>query len=142
MAKIRVTRGSCGIRYTDANGTVRFKTLSASDGSVECEDTQAARLVRLGAAKYCGEEPAAQETPAEGAAQEEGAPDEEPAEETQAEEISAEQLKMMTNAELAAFAEEHGIDVSGCRKKDDYVSRILEGLSDDDLPDLDAADPV
>ena len=48
MKKIRVTRGGCGICYTDANGVKRHALKTPENGAFECGDEQADRLVRLG----------------------------------------------------------------------------------------------
>lgn len=47
MKKIRVTRGGCGICYTDANGVKRHALKTPENGAFECGDEQADRLVRL-----------------------------------------------------------------------------------------------
>ena len=62
MKKIRVTRGGCGICYTDANGVKRHALKTPENGAFECGDEQADRLVRLGVATYVGsaEKPAQQ----------------------------------------------------------------------------------
>ena len=54
MKKIKVTRGGCGIAYTDKNGTARHALKTAESGPFECDDKQADRLVRLGVAVYVG----------------------------------------------------------------------------------------
>lgn len=148
MAKIKVTRGSCGIRYTDANGRTRSATKTAADGFFECDDKLAARFVGLGVAVYeATKEAAAPEDPAEDPDQEaEDEADQGTGEETTAH-LDAAQLSTMTIKELAALAADMGVDVSGCKKKDDYVAAIAAvevtpGDAEDDLPDLDAADPV
>ncbi len=148
MAKIKVTRGSCGIRYTDANGRTRSTTKTAADGFFECDDKLAARFVGLGVATYeAVKEAAAPEEPAEDPDQEtEGEADQGTGAETTAH-LDAAQLSTMTIKELAALAADMGVDVSGCKKKDDYVAAIAAvevtpGEAEDDLPDLDAADPV
>ena len=62
MKKIRITRGGCGICYTDANGVKRHALKTPENGAFECGDEQADRLVRLGVAAYVGsaEKPAQQ----------------------------------------------------------------------------------
>ena len=82
MKKIRVTRGGCGIKYTDSNGVERHATKTPESGPFECDDAQADRLVRLGVAAYVS-------TPAAAPVAQEDARVEEPAEaqtEPQAEE--------------------------------------------------------
>ena len=54
MKKIRITRGGCGICYTDANGVKRHALKTPESGAFECSDEQADRLVRLGVAIYAG----------------------------------------------------------------------------------------
>lgn len=56
MKRIEVTRGGCGIKYTDAKGNVRHELKTAQSGPFECDDMQAARLVELGVAAYVDEE--------------------------------------------------------------------------------------
>lgn len=65
MKKIRVTRGGCGICYTDANGVKRHALKTPENGAFECGDEQADRLVRLGVAAYVGsaENPHSRQTP-------------------------------------------------------------------------------
>lgn len=149
MAKIKVTRGTCGIRYTDANGRTRSASKTTADGVFECDDKVAARFVGLGVAAYADKEAAALEEPVADPDQEaEGETDQETSGETEtAAHLDAEQLSTMTIKELAALAADMGVDVSGCKKKDDYVAAIAAvevtpGDAEDDLPDLDAADPV
>lgn len=148
MAKIKVIRGTCGIRYTDANGRARSATKTAADGFFECDDKLAARFVGLGVAAYeATKEAAAPEDPTEDPDQgTEDEADQGTGEETAAH-LDAAQLSTMTIKELAALAADMGVDVSGCKKKDDYVAAIVAvevtpGEAEDDLPDLDAADPV
>ena len=47
----------------------------------------------------------------------------------------------MKNEDLKNLAGSLGIDVSGCLKKEEYVEAILEE-QEDELPDLEAEDPV
>ena len=41
MKKIKVTRGGCGICYTDANGVKRHALKTPENGAFECGDEQA-----------------------------------------------------------------------------------------------------
>ena len=52
MVKIRVTRGGCGIEYTDEHGNARHALKTADDGPFLCDAKQAERLVGLGVAAY------------------------------------------------------------------------------------------
>lgn len=52
MAKIKVTRGGCGITYKDAHEVTRHALKTTESGPFECDDAQAERLVRLGVAVY------------------------------------------------------------------------------------------
>lgn len=138
MAKIRVTRGGCGIEYTDEHGHKRHALKTFESGPFECDDTQAARLVRLGVAEYTGspekfEEPEADQN----------------VEDTEkiTGHLSAEDLESMTYEELKKLAADMSVEVKG-KKKADYIAAIaaveveIEGEDGDDtLPDLDAADP-
>lgn len=138
MRKIRVTQGGCGIKYTDANGHERHALKTSEHGPFECDDAQADRLVGLGVAVYVG-------------AAKPAAPVEEPDEHAQEPEtvtghLDAAQLESMTNEQLKNLAGDLGIDVTGCKKKADYVAAIVAveveaPAEDDELPELDAADP-
>lgn len=60
--------------------------------------------------------------------------------------LDAAQLETMTNEQLKNLAGDLGIDVTGCKKKADYVAAIVAveveaPVEDDELPELDAADP-
>lgn len=149
MATIKVTRGGCGVQYTDARGNVRHVCKTAADKPFECDDAQAARLVALGVAAYVGEVPAAPEEPAP-APEAPEAPAEEPAEESGTETpaapgYTAEQLEKWGYNDLKALAAELGAKPAG-QKKSDYIAAILAAdvEADDDgdeLPELTAADP-
>ena len=132
MAKIRVIRGGCGIKYTDEHGNARHVLKTAESGPFECDEVQAERLVRWGVAVYV-------ETKA-------NAHIEEPEQTTGR--LDAAQLETMTNAQLKALGEELGANVSGCKKKADYIAAIVavdveveEEDDGDELPELSAADP-
>lgn len=121
MKKIRVTRGGCGICYTDANGVKRHALKTPENGAFECGDEQADRLVRLGVAAYVGSA-------------------EKPAQQADA------NLEGWSYNELKKLAAEMGVEVKG-NKKADYIAAIAAeeveaGAEDDELPpDLDVADP-
>ena len=133
MRKIRVTVGTVG--YYDAKHA--HKRMTAADGPFECEDTQAERFVSAGVAEYVG-----------GAIE---------ADEVDEQEVTGHlaksQLEEMTIQQLQNLAGDLGVDVTGCKKKAEYVDAIAAaevtagGVVDDedadgeDLPDLNAADP-
>lgn len=141
MAKIKVTTGGCGIKYTEANGHVRYALKTEASGAFECDDTQAARLVSLGVAKYAGQKSETDPADFQGTEQEN--------EETVTGHLDSEQLASMTNEQLKNLAGDLGVDVTGCKKKADFIDAITAaeveagGIIEDgdELPDLDAADP-
>ena len=133
MRKIRVTVGTVG--YYDAKHA--HKRMTAADGPFECEDTQAEHFVSAGVAEYVGgviEADVADEQEVTG-------------------HLAKSQLEEMTIQQLQNLAGDLGVDVTGCKKKADYVDAIAAaevnavGMADDedtdgdDLPDLNAADP-
>lgn len=133
MRKIRVTVGTVG--YYDAKHA--HKRMTAADGPFECEDTQAEHFVSAGVAEYVGgviEADEADEQEVTG-------------------HLAKSQLEEMTIQQLQNLAEDLGVDVTGCKKKADYVDAIAAaevnagGMADDEdtdgdaLPDLNAADP-
>lgn len=133
MRKIRVTVGTVG--YYDAKHA--HKRMTAADGPFECEDTQAEHFVSAGAAEYVGgviEADEADEQEVTG-------------------HLAKSQLEEMTIQQLQNLAGDLGVDVTGCKKKADYVDAIAAaevnagGMADDEdtdgdaLPDLNAADP-
>lgn len=133
MRKIRVTVGTVG--YYDAKHA--HKRMTAADGPFECEDTQAEHFVSAGVAEYVGgviEADEADEQEATG-------------------HLAKSQLEEMTIQQLQNLAGDLGVDVTGCKKKADYVDAIAAaevnagGMVDDEdtdgdaLPDLNAADP-
>lgn len=133
MRKIRVTVGTVG--YYDAKHA--HKRMTAADGPFECEDTQAEHFVSAGVAKYVG-----------------GAIEVDEADEQEVTgHLAKSQLEEMTIQQLQNLAGDLGIDVTGCKKKADYVDAIAaaevnaggvvddEATDGDDLPDLNAADP-
>ena len=133
MRKIRVTVGTVG--YYDAKHA--HKRMTAADGPFECEDTQAEHFVSAGVAEYVGgviEADVADEQEVTG-------------------HLTKSQLEEMTIQQLQNLAGDLGVDVTGCKKKADYVDAIAAaevnagGMADDEdtdgdaLPDLNAADP-
>lgn len=133
MRKIRVTVGTVG--YYDAKHA--HKRMTAADGPFECEDTQAEHFVSAGVAEYVGgviEADEADEQEVTGR-------------------LAKSQLEEMTIQQLQNLAGDLGVDVTGCKKKADYVDAIAaaevnaggmvddEDTDGDDLPDLNAADP-
>lgn len=133
MRKIRVTVGTVG--YYDAKHA--HKRMTAADGPFECEDTQAEHFVSAGVAEYVG-----------GAIEVDEADDQEVTGH-----LAKSQLEEMTIQQLQNLAGDLGVDVTGCKKKADYVDAIAaaevtaggvvddEDTDGDDLPDLNAADP-
>lgn len=140
MKKIKVTRGGCGICYTDANGVKRHALKTPESGAFECSDEQADRLVRLGVAIYAG-------TAGKAAQQADAEPEQanEP-EQTVKGYLSAEDLEGWDYNELKKLAADMGVEVKG-KKKADYIAAItaeeVEASAEDDElpPDLDVADP-
>lgn len=133
MRKIRVTVGTVG--YYDAKHA--HKRMTAADGPFECEDTQAEHFVSAGVAEYVG-----------------GAIEVDEANEQEVTgHLAKSQLEEMTIQQLQNLAGDLGVEVTGCKKKADYVDTIAAaevnagGMVDDEdtdgdaLPDLNAADP-
>lgn len=133
MRKIRVTVGTVGFY----NAKHAHKRKTAADGPFECEDTQAEHFVSAGVAEYIG-----------GVIKADEADDQEVTGH-----LAKNQLEEMTIQQLQNLAGDLGVDVTGCKKKADYVDAIAaaevnaggmvddEGTDGDDLPDLNAADP-
>lgn len=155
MATIKVKFGGCGIKYTDANGNERHALKTPESGPFECDDAQADRLVGLGVAEYVGlqwrqvADPAPQQ---EQQQEDAGEPSQEPEKATG--HLDAAQLENMKIEQLKALAADMGVDVTGCKKKADYIAAIVavevelgdevdpdEDDPDNELPDLNAADP-
>lgn len=134
MKKIKVTRGGCGICYIDANGVKRHALKTPGNGTFECSDSQADRLVRMGVAIYAGSsEKSAQQA------------DTEP-KQTVKGHLSAEDLESWDYNDLKKLAAEMGLEVKD-KKKADYIAAIaaeeVEASAEyDELPpDLDVVDP-
>lgn len=143
MSKIRVTAGTIGF-YDKGHNHV---TKSASDAPFECEDKQAAYFVEQGVAAYVAATdktaPAAQTD-----TQQEGQADGSQEHEKLTGHLDAAQLETMTNDQLKNLAGDLGVDITGCKKKADYIAVITAAeieIGDegdgDELPDLGAADP-
>ena len=139
MKAIIITRGTCGVKYTDANGCARYTTKTAADGAFEIDDAQAERFVSLGVASYVGVKAPAPETiPGTTEDAEEG--------EQLVGNIDADQLGAMSYNELKKLAADMGVKPEGS-KKDDYIAAIcaaeveVDDEDEDELPDLNAADP-
>ena len=157
MKMIKITRGGCGIKYTDANGNARHALKTPEDKPFECDDAQADRLVRLRVAEYVGAQYMAVDPETEHIEDQE-APAEEPAETTQEPEkvyghLSAEDLETWDYNDLKKLAADMGVEPKG-KKKADYIAAIVavevehgpevdpEEVEDpDELPELNAADP-
>lgn len=133
MRRIRVTVGTVG--YYDTKHA--HKRMTAADGPFECEDTQAEHFVSAGVAEYVG-----------GVIEADEADDQEVTGH-----LAKSQLEEMTIQQLQNLAGDLGVDVTGCKKKAEYVDAIAaaevtaggavddEDADGDDLPDLNAADP-
>lgn len=133
MRRIRVTVGTVG--YYDAKHA--HKRMTAADGPFECENTQAEHFVSAGVAEYVG-----------GVIEADESDDQEVTGH-----LAKSQLEEMTIQQLQNLAGDLGVDVTGCKKKAEYVDAIAaaevtaggavddEDADGDDLPDLNAADP-
>lgn len=136
MTVIKVTRGGCGIKYTDEHGNARHALKTPADGPFECEIEQAKRLVDLGVAELVSP----WTIPEGDADQAEGENSQEPE--------KADNLEKLTNEQLKNLAGDLGVDISGCKKKADYIAAIEAYAKEtgdegegDELPELNAADP-
>lgn len=139
MKKIKITRGGCGISYEDAHGVKRHALKTPESGPFDCDDAQADRLVRLGVAAYVGvgDKPTPESSPVqEPAAGAEG---------TAKSHLDAAELENWDYNQLKKLAADMGVEPKG-KKKADYIAAIAAaeiepGDEDDELPELDAADP-
>lgn len=146
MKKIRVTRGGCGITYTDAHGVKRHALKMPEDGPFECDDAQADRLVRLGVVAYVtAKTPEAQQEPEENEDQD----PQEPAKTTG--HLDAAELESWEYNQLKKLAADMGVTPKG-KKKADLIaaitavevtpgSEVESDDEDDNPPELGAADP-
>lgn len=151
MAKIRVIQGGCGISYKDEHGTARHTLKTPEHGAFECDDAQAARLVRLGVAAYVTEQQATTE-PSEDPAADSKEPGQTPGSEPEklTGHLDAAELESWEYNELKKLAADMGVTPKGKKKADliDAIVAVEVELGDvvdpdneDDLPDLNAADP-
>lgn len=151
MAKIRVIQGGCGISYKDEHGTARHTLKTPEHGAFECDDAQAARLVRLGVAAYITEQQATTE-PSEDPAANSKEPGQTPGSESEklTGHLDAAELESWEYNELKKLAADMGVTPKGKKKADliDAIVAVEVELGDevdpdneDDLPDLNAADP-
>lgn len=137
MKKIRVTRGGCGICYTDSNGVKRHALKTPENGAFECSDEQADRLVLLGVAVYVEDVKQQDDTDTKQDGETES---------TMKAHLDAEELENWDYNELKKLAAELGVEPAG-KKKADYIAAIVAGevevsVDDDELPpDLNVADP-
>ena len=153
MAKIKVTRGGCGVKYTDASGNARYALKTPELGVFDCDDAQAERLVNLGVAVYANDLGWKQEAPQSDEQQgDTGEPSQEP--EKAAGHLDVKQLEEMDYNDLKALAADMGVVPEG-KKKADYIAAIAAvevelgpkvdpddvDDPDNDLPELSAADP-
>lgn len=143
MRKIRVTRGGCGISYTDAHGVKRHVCKKPEDGPFECDEAQADRLVRLGVAVYVTTKaPETQQEPDTSSEAEE--PDKPTGH------LDAAELESWEYNQLKKLAADMGVTPKG-KKKADLIEAItavemtpgdeVDPDEDDAPPELDAADP-
>lgn len=137
MKKIRVTRGGCGICYTDSNGVKRHALKTPENGDFECSDEQADRLIRLGVAVYVEDVKQQDDTDTKQDGETES---------TMKTHLDAEELESWDYNELKKLAAEMGLEVKG-KKKADYIAAIaaeeVEASAEDDElpPDLGVVDP-
>ena len=137
MKKIRITRGGCGICYTDSNGVNRHALKTPENGAFECSDEQADRLVRLGVAVYVEDVKQQDDTDTKQDGETES---------TMKAHLDAEELENWDYNELKKLAAELGVEPAG-KKRADYIAAIVAeevevSVDDDELPpDLNVADP-
>lgn len=134
---IKITRGGCGIKYTDEKGNSRHALKTPADKPFECDAEQAERLVALGVAEYVAK-PGVQVVENQTNGEDDGAP--------KTGHLDAEQLEKMDYNDLKKLAAEMGVKPEG-KTKADYIAAIaaveveIDDDEDDELPDLNAADP-
>ena len=156
MAKIKVICGGCGIVYTDEHGNARHALKTPENGPFECDDVQAGRLVAAGVAAYVDELEGSIHDWKEVAAPAHQTDGQQQEPEKLTGHLDAAQLETMTNEQLKALAADMGVNVTGCKKKADYIAAIVSVEVDvetyatvddpneddgDELPELSAADP-
>ena len=146
---IKVTRGGCGIKYTDANGNARHALKTPESGPFECEIEQAKRLVSLGVAAYVAEKVAeiAPQTEKQQEEQADGSQETERASGHLDAEQLEKQLAGMEYNEVKKLAADMGVKPEG-KTKADYILAIMAASVEaddeddgDELPELSAADP-
>lgn len=151
MRKIRVTRGGCGVPIANASGTVTHTLKTPKDEPFECDDALAARFVEQGVAVYCDCEENATQPNVEGETADEAEVEEPAEEETEGEEpstthLDADALAKWDYNDLKKLAADMGVTPEG-KKKADYIAAIvaadleIDDEDEDDLPELDVADP-
>lgn len=148
MKTIRVTRGGCGIVYTDRNGIQRHALKTPADRPFECDDAQAERLVKLGVAEYVNELGWKKEAAPETETGNNGEGDEGDEGGKSDDRLTAEALEKWDYNDLKALAADMGVTPEG-KKKGDYINAILTAQDatetdeddEDGLPSLSAADP-
>ena len=135
--KIKIKYGGCGIKYKDGNGVERHALKTPEDGPFLCEIEQAKRLVDLGVAEYVGEPVQAPEN---------NTGDTEKPRLTG--HLDAADLETMDYNALKKLAADMGVEPVGGKKKEHYIAAIVAAEveidpenEDDELPDLNAADP-
>ena len=107
MKKIRITRGGCGICYTDSNGVNRHTLKTPENGAFECSDEQADRLVRLGVAVYVEDVKQQDDTDTKQDGETES---------TMKAHLDAEELENWDYNELKKLAAELGVEPAGKKK--------------------------
>lgn len=142
MVQIKVTRGGCGVKYTDAHGNARHALKTPESGPFECDDTQASRLVSMGVAEYVNTDAkSAKHTqePVESA--------QKPKKDTNR--YTAEELEKWGYNNLKALAADLDAVPTSGKKRGDYIAAIVAAQADadavddtdDELPELTAAAP-
>ena len=128
--KIKIKYGGCGIKYKDGNGVERHALKTPEDGPFLCEIEQAKRFVDLGVAEYVGD------------------PIQAPEKTSLTGHLDAADLKTMDYPALKKLAADMGVKPVGGQSKDHYIAAIVAAEvevdsdnEDDELPDLNAADP-
>ena len=133
MAIIRVILGGVGVKYTDDRGNSRHVLKTPEDKPFECDDRLAERYVLQGVAEYVVKE-------AVGIVPEPG---------KRVGHLEPAELELMDYNDLKRLAADIGVKPEG-QKKADYIAAIAAAevvidddaiIEDDELPDLNVADP-
>lgn len=147
MKTIRVTRGGCGISYTDENGVARHALKTPESGPFKCDDAQADHFVRLGVATYVGVSAEIEPTAPPADDKETEQPDDNQQHETLKGHLDAADLESWEYNNIVKLASDMGVSLKS-RKREDLIAAIvaaeveLPSEEDDELPpDLGAADP-